>query len=343
MTSPNTRVEAAAVQIVAPTDGWVLERLGGRLGCKLPYAALVPWAAQRGGEARLAYYVNYALYQGPSGLPDVGFFTHLDESHEFLERARRLDYCVCMSRVYADWLREHGVATVCHIPMGFDYYRYRSRLVLGVVGRLDHPRKGAHLVNELRKLPFVEVLTTEGRFAEDELRDLYQRIDYVLIPATVEGGPMSLLEGLAMGKPVIAPDGVGMVAEFGETPHIRTYAAGDLDALLAVVKACHQAKCERTRLVQDRTWDRWAEDHHRPFRRLLRERGCDLPEPAAGFRFGMMTELELEPGNDAGPLEAAVDRAARDLYYGRYGAARSGLQEMRGRYPCVRKLLESIL
>jgi len=343
MTSPNTRVEAAAVQIVAPTDGWVLERLGRRLACKLPYAAFVPWAAQRGGEARLAYYVNYALYQGPSGLLDVGFFTHLDASHEFLERARRLDYCVCMSRVSADWLREHGVATVCHIPMGFDYYRFRGRLVLGVVGRLDQPRKGAHLVNELRKLPFVEVVTSEGRFTEEELRGLYQRIDYVLIPATVEGGPMSLLEGLGMGKPIIAPEGVGMVPEFGETAHIRTYAAGDLDALLGVVEACYQEKWERTRLVQDRTWDRWAEDHHRLFRRLLRERGCDLPEAAAGFRFGMMSEMDLEPGNDAGPLEAALDLAACHMYYGRYSGAHSVLQEVRGRYPCVGKLLETIL
>ena len=63
-----------------------------------------------------------------------------------------------------------------------------------------HPRKGRHLVEELRKLPFVEVLTTEGKMPEEELPAFYQRLDYVLIPATVEGGPMSLSEGLAMGK-----------------------------------------------------------------------------------------------------------------------------------------------
>jgi len=55
MPPSNTRVEAAAVQIVTPTDGWVLERLGRRLVCRLPYTAFVSWAAQRGGEARLAF------------------------------------------------------------------------------------------------------------------------------------------------------------------------------------------------------------------------------------------------------------------------------------------------
>src|SRR5437870_1631550 len=81
--------------------------------------------------------------------------------------------------------------------------------------RLAHPRKGGRLVELLRTLPFVEVQATAGRVPEAQLRDFYQRLDYVLIPSLVEGGPMSLLEGLSMGKPVIAPENVGMVPEFG--------------------------------------------------------------------------------------------------------------------------------
>ncbi len=38
------------------------------------------------------------------------------------------------------------------------------------------------------------------------MADVYQRADDVLIPTMVEGGAMSLLEGLAMGRPVIAPE-----------------------------------------------------------------------------------------------------------------------------------------
>src|SRR5947207_12130157 len=111
-----------------------------------------------------------------------------------------MDFCVCMSQLYAHWLREQGIRKVAHIPMGFDADHFRPRLVLGVFGRLDHPRKGGHLVEALRQLPFVEIVATEGRAAPEALRALYQGVDYVLIAATVEGGPLCLLEGLAMGK-----------------------------------------------------------------------------------------------------------------------------------------------
>jgi glycosyltransferase involved in cell wall biosynthesis len=330
------------VQVVGPTDGWVLERLARRLAAKLPYAAFVPWEPRWTGRPGLAYYVNYALYGGPSGLVDVGFFTHREDVAAFLGRARRLDWCVCMARQYADWLQGHGLRTVSHIPMGCDYYRYPCRLVLGVVGRLEHPRKGRDLVAQLRRLPFVELLATEGRLAEEELRAFYQRLDYVLIPATVEGGPLSLLEGLALGKPVIAPEGVGLVPEFGPTPHLRRYRAGDLAALVRLLTACYEEKRQRNRLVAGRTWDDWAEAHHQLFGRLLGERGLALPPPGPGFRFGLLRGLEIPAGVDAGGLEAALDRVAAHLYFGRPAQARRELQAVLPHYPCAGRLCDTL-
>jgi glycosyltransferase involved in cell wall biosynthesis len=342
MSASSHRQDEAVVQIVGPTDHWVLERLARRLAAKLPYARFVPWRPEPGGTARLAYYVNYALYQGPSGLIDVAFFTHLDEAQQFLDRARAVDFCVSMSKLYADWLRGQGVTRVEHIPMGFDAYRYRPRLVLGVVGKLDHPRKGRHLVERLRQLPFVEVRATEGQVADNDLPDFYQGLDYVLIPATVEGGPMSLLEGLGMGKPVLAPEGVGMVPEFPANEHVLRYPAGDAEALVRLVTACYERKRAPSRLVEGRTWDRWAEDHHQLFVRLLGERGVTVPEPAAGFRFGLLAELEIPAGTAVEVLEAALDRAGTHLFYGRYGAARAAVEEVVPQYPYARKLLNTI-
>jgi hypothetical protein len=334
--------DRAVVQVVGPADGWVLERLARRLAAKLPYATFVPWRPRPTPATRLAYYVNYALYERPSGVLDVGFFTHPYEAQNFLGRARRMDFCVTMSRMYANWLRARGVRHVEHVPMGCDYYRYRARLVLAVVGRLDHPRKGRHLVERVARLPFVEVLTTEGRLAEGELRDVYQGADYVLVPATVEGGPLCLLEGLALGQPVIAPAGVGLVPEFIPGEHLRLYPAGDAEALERLLAACFEEKRRRSRLVQDRTWDHWAEAHHRLFGRLLAERGLALPEPAPGFRFGLLGELDFPWNVDVGPLEAALDRAARHLYWGEYGPARAALTQVLPRYPWAAKLLASI-
>ncbi len=313
-----------------------------KLAAKLPYAEFVAWKPKPTPATRLVYYINYALCETPSGLIDVGFFTHFDQSHQFLERARRVDYCVSMSRLYADWLKAQGIEHVSHIPMGFDSYRYRPRLVLGVAGLLDHPRKGKHLVDHLRRLPFVQILTTEGRISEGQMRDFYQQLDYVLIPATVEGGPMSLLEGLGMGKPVIAPEGVGMVPEFAECRQIRRYRAGDATALEQTVRDCYEEKLQASSLVACRTWDDWAEAHHRLFMSLLKSKGQSPLSPAAGFRFGWLKELDLPWDIDLEPLETAIDQASRHTFYGRYIEAKNTLSEVSSQHPCVSKLIGSL-
>ena len=164
----------------------------------------------------------------------------------------------------------------------------------------------------------------------------------MLIPATVEGGPLSLLEGLGIGKPIIAPEGVGMVPELPQTQHLRLYPAGDAEAVAAVVTACDEEKRQVARLVEGRTWDAWAQAHHHLFVQLLRSRGQPAPVPALGFRFGMLGELDVPLGIDTRPLEDAVDKAARHLFYGRHGRALGVLEEIQERFPCVRPLWESI-
>jgi hypothetical protein len=150
------RRDEPLVQAVGSADGWILERLGHRLATELPYAMFSINQPDRGIGGGITYYVNYALFEDPTSFIDVGFFTHLEDSHDFLGRARGMDWCVFMSKKYADWLRELGVQHVTHIPMGFDVYRYRARLVLGVIGKLDHPRKGRLLVEQVRELPFAD-------------------------------------------------------------------------------------------------------------------------------------------------------------------------------------------
>ena len=336
----------ALVQSVGPTDNWILQKLSAVLVSKLPYAAFAAWRPKT--EGKLAYYINYALFNEPSGLIDVGFFTHRDDSHDFLLRAQRMDGCVCMARMYADWLKDKTSRDVIHIPMGFDSYRYRPTLVLGVIGKLDHPRKGRHLVEHLQKLPFVEVITTDGRLPEESLRDVYQRVDYVLIPATVEGGPMSLLESLAMGKPVIAPEGVGAVPEFTGCDQLLLYPAGDGDALTQMVTACFEKKLSLASAVADRSWDRWAEDHHHFFMKLLSDWGFAVPQPDPGFRFGMIQDLVSRSGKDISAttditgLEIIVDRAGAYLYYGQVTDARMLLEASVRRFPIVQRLLEKL-
>lgn len=337
---------APMVQIVGPTDNWILQKLSKILVSKLPYATFSEWRPSQAGH--LAYYVNYALFHAPSGLIDVGFFTHREDSHEFLTRAQQMDCCVCMARIYADWLRDRTTKEVIHIPMGYDACRYRPSLVLGVIGKLENPRKGRHLVEQLRSLPFVEIVTTEGSIPEQSLRNVYQRVDYVLIPALIEGGPMSLLEGLAMGKPVIAPDSIGMVPEFVECYRIHLYPTGDVEALSRLVEVCYQRKLAYTNSVANRSWDQWAIDHHNLFTRLLEKRGVALPLPGPRFRFGMMTELlttagtGISPSMDLSDLEATIDQAAAFLYYGSSRDAIQLLENTAHQFPFVSLLTDTL-
>jgi hypothetical protein len=226
--------------------------------------------------------------------------------------------------------------------MGFDAHRYAPRLVLGVAGLLDHPRKGRALVEQVRQLPFVDIHTTEGRVPEEGLRDWYQRLDYVLVPATVEGGPMSVLEALALGKPVIAPAGVGLVPELGPSGWVHLYPPGDAEALVRVVTERYAAKRGGTDLVRGRTWDDWAAAHDALFRHLLVARGVAVPAPAPGFRFGLAAELNRPPGTLTAALEAALDAAARRLFYGDHAGARAAVSALGTGHPDVLRLLDSV-
>lgn len=325
------------VQVVGPTDGWILEQLARRLASKLPYARFVPDSPQEHPETKLVYYVNYALWHQPSRYVDVGFFTHLDERHEFINRAKSMNYCISMSKLYSELLSKNGVERVEHIPMGCDFYRYRPSLVLGVFGRLEHPRKGAQMLPSLRRMPFVRLVTTEGTVDTQDLRSMYERVDYVLIPATTEGGPLSLLEGLAMGKPIIAPTGVGMVPEFTNDQFVIPYRAGDIDSLKEVVHRCWEKKCSARRLVENRTWDHWAADHDRTFRRVLYEHGKSLPTAAPGFRFGLMSECDLDSidANDTPSIESDIDSISRLWFHGRYAEAEQAIGDLRHRIPSM--------
>ncbi len=156
------------VQIVGPTDHWILEKLTRKLASKISLPSL------------------FLRNQNPSPLPrsfttSTTHFTNHPADYSMSDFLRmmihRMDLCVSMSRKYADWLKNQGIQNVVHIPMGFDAVRYRPRLVVGVVGRLDHPRKGKELVEKLRVLSLVEICTTFGKITEKMLRAILKKID----------------------------------------------------------------------------------------------------------------------------------------------------------------------
>jgi glycosyltransferase involved in cell wall biosynthesis len=269
------------IHVVLADEGWILEQCGRALERRLPYVRVDTSADP---SAAINYYVNYSARRGRASAIEIALFTHVEErvpevAARFFEVARAMTTCICMSRIYADRLREAGVPDVHEITPGVDLDAYRPVVRIAVVGR-TYPtgRKGEALVQAVMDEPGIEWhFTGEGwpgpaeHHPPERMPQLYNAVDYVLVPALYEGGPMPLLEALACGKEVIAP-AVGFVRDY---PHIP-YRTGDVADLRRVLRELVARRMALRAAVEHRSWDAWASAHDALFRRMLCER--DKPE-----------------------------------------------------------------
>lgn len=290
-----------AVEIVLADRGWILERCAREIESRLPYVRIVDAPT---GRARLTYYVNYSAMPPArvgEGL-EAAFFTHVEDdvpaaAERFFTAGRRVDVAICMAARYASRLRDAGARDVRLATPGVDLRRFQPCVRIGVVGRAYHTgRKGEALVAAVIDEPGIEWHFTgdgwprPGRHVADaDLPAFYRDMDYVLVPARYEGGPMSVLEALASGVEVIAPD-VGFVDEY---PHIA-YERDDADDLRRVLRELVGRRQGLRQSVSHRTWDAWAADHDRIFSELLASAPGRVSSPATAVE-------PLEPAAPSGP------------------------------------------
>lgn len=206
--------------------GWILRRIADSFARYLPSVAV---GTAIDPNADINFYVNYPLYKKRTKC-DVGWFTHREflqpAASEFDRIANEVDWCIAHSRKTAAHLPAHKTSIV-YIPP--DPQFHKEELVLGVVGReYSSGRKRFHWIPELEKIPGVKIVLTNGDYEFSALPDFYRSIDYLLVLSTNEGGPIPVVEALAMKKPIIAPD-VGMAWEY---PCLRYRDLSELQALL---------------------------------------------------------------------------------------------------------------
>ncbi|PHK93042.1 hypothetical protein CR162_20720, partial [Pseudoroseomonas rhizosphaerae] len=194
------------------------------------------------------------------------------------------------------------------------------KIRIGVVGRTYHTgRKGEHIVAQVMDIPEIEwSFTGEGwpdpalKLPDAVLPDFYRQLDYVLVPALYEGGPMSVVEALACGTEVISPP-VGWVPEF---PHIE-YKVGDAEDLRRVLLELVEKKRKLRQSTLDRTWDAWAEGHDRVFQELARKNGLTLAPPPPQSRGRNPRRIGLflhgSEGKSPGGPTVRVPRLGREL------------------------------
>lgn len=244
---------------------WILRR--GALEIRKQYPAV----SINGKPRAVNYSINYAIFRNVPGIR-VGHYTHLEETGKFrarfIETVPLYNYYTVTCNKTALILMDYGAAQdrIFKIPYGCDE-RMIKKPVFGVVGR-TYPsgRKGEYLVERMvaegydvrawgRGWP-----VPEGKLANewDELPDFYRGLDYLVVMSLNEGGPVPVIDAIASGVPVIAPD-VGWCFEY---PVIR-YKRGDWGSLFSVLK----------RLTQPPTWAKWSAAHGNMFTKIAKQEG----------------------------------------------------------------------
>ena len=262
-----------SVHIVVSDRGWILETLAKNIADRLPYVSYDVIPRQT---AKIQYYMTYGCRQERVSPFEMALFTHREEipsaARQFNEAATAVDLAIAMSRKTGQILTELGINNTRVISPGVDLNLFRPKLKIGVVGRTYHTgRKGEALIDAVIDMPDIEWhFTGDGwpeaaiHVPENELPAFYRSMDYVLVPATNEGGPMCVLEALASGVEVIGPD-VGRVADF---PHIA-FEKGDPESLRKVLNGLLEKRRARATAVAGNTWDQWAEKHAEIFESTL--------------------------------------------------------------------------
>lgn len=273
------------ISITCEKEGWIYYRCAEELKNRLKKHQV--FINEEIGDAHIYYYIDMHFFKIPSSAIDVGWFTHFSTSdiEAWMRKAHELDFCIAQSEFSKNALISRGLSEekIAVIGPGPDA-SFVPKVRLGLVGRqyLDG-RKGEHLVTALVEDEEVSEMVSivakhEGwgvPVNDLDYHDFYNSLDFLLIPATVEGGPMPFVEALACGKLAIAPP-IGYVPHF---EHIE-YKTGEFDDLKRVIlEVCtpiYEERCERAKQVKEYDWQRWATEHEKLFEKLLVE--CPKPQ-----------------------------------------------------------------
>lgn len=164
-------------------------------------------------------FCNYALYS-PGVTKKISIFTHREKHDEELQlifdiAAENSDWCFAQSLITLSYLPPSR-SSLLRPSVGAGFFS-PGKLRLGIVGR-NYPtgRKNFHWIDSLKDMlgEKIDFIFTDGLVPYDMMPEFYRNIDYLLITANNEGGPIPLVEALAMKKPVIAPKNVGWCDEF---------------------------------------------------------------------------------------------------------------------------------
>lgn len=245
-----------SVNIISGNKNWILGRMAEELtrllGCT---------RNSTGPSARVDYCIPYSNSRHSRAPVKVGLFTHIEAAgpkrEQFISALNKFDHTIALSKQTGDVMRGFGRAPSRVIHLGTDMGK---PITFGVCGKVyDSGRKNEHFVREM-VAQGLDVLACGKGWPCERILDyvareaFYANIDYLVVTSAIEGGPVPVLEAMAMGVPIIAPD-VGWCWDY---PVIR-YERNSLESLLNVLFA----------LAKPRSWAECAAEHRDFFEGIL--------------------------------------------------------------------------
>lgn len=262
------------IKIITTGRNWILKKLSQKILEAQPNDMNIKIVDTPSNKIEeINYYMGYQHFREKTKAIDIPFFTH-PENNSFFEKAKRADYIIVMCKKYKKELVDKGVdknKVFIIYPGVDDHFKPTLKILQPVKMSSDNrrKRKGYELWEKVKTLPYVECLCTEGEYTDKELFELYKNTDIILSTAEVEGGPMSVIEGLSLGMTVVAPRGVGFVDDFGG---VITYEKSNFMDLKKVLDELYHKKLEIYNNVSMLTWENWAEKHYNLFRNAYKIR-----------------------------------------------------------------------
>ncbi len=271
------------VLVVSEQPGWVCRRLADLL-LRIPGVEVTDSKSVVGvdkNNIKIVYYLPYLEHNNFSmrGPVSIALMTHsVPGSHE--ERYNRIassvDHCVVLSSKYWWELKERigqdklslifpPAHQLCKVePLRVGWF-HRSPPGYG-------KRKRQEWIEALRRESWIEIVESGGRLSTFDLYAKMRKCDVVLITSQQEGGPLSLVEALASGVPVLIGEGVGLQQDFEEHPAVHTFDVDSYDSMRGKLWGLYEPRMFCSKSVELFSEDNWIQKHKELFQRISDEK-----------------------------------------------------------------------
>lgn len=282
------------VHIVVPEhkSDWILARLARHL---IEYNG---WTAGRKplSSADVNIYIPYLElrlnrdFHKKHKTKTAAWMTHFEPGDKCRSKAwpqacKTLTLRVTPSSKYVKMLKKTGRTALIPHPVELKKFVLKgrprnSRPTIGVSG-IVYPggRKGQGLTVLLQKQRPEWKIVASGRgwpvgarwYQWKRLQEYYHGLDIFLCTSLIEGGPVTMLEALSCGRPVVVPEGVGAVDDLPKGPGIYRYEPGSYESMEAAIQEAISESPEPAIMrgyVEGMTPKKWAKDWRKAISKL---------------------------------------------------------------------------